>query len=132
MPATRDDNSKASKPESRSVEMFSMNQAVAVSGTLCSPPNRIPAALLHLQAPVDARWRNDGCIACAVPEDIHQSGLLRFPRLWPDHASTTKHLRPLNSSPGARRLAHAALWRGALPPVTSRITGSVTPFEGNV
>ena len=72
---------------------------VAVFGILRFPPERMPEVRPHLEALVEATYRNDGCIAYDVGEDPFDPGLVRFSELWPDHDSLARHLQAPHIEP---------------------------------
>lgn len=53
----------------------------------------------HLRKLVEATYRNDGCIAYDVAEDLFDSGLIRFSELWPDRESLARHLKAPHIEP---------------------------------
>ena len=53
----------------------------------------------HLRKLVDATYRNDGCIAYDVAEDLFEPGLTRFSELWPDRESLARHLKAPHIEP---------------------------------
>jgi quinol monooxygenase YgiN len=53
----------------------------------------------HLRTLVEATYRNDGCIAYDVAEDISDPGLVRFSELWPDHETLARHLEAPHIEP---------------------------------
>jgi quinol monooxygenase YgiN len=84
-----------------------MKPTVAVFGTLRFPPEKMVELRPHLRRLVEATYRNDGCIAYDVAEDLFDSGLIRFSELWPDRASLERHLKAPHLGPWrdvARRL----------------------------
>jgi quinol monooxygenase YgiN len=76
-----------------------MTPKVAVFGTLRFPVGKIAELRPHLKQLVDATYRNDGCIAYDVAEDLFDPGLIRFSELWPDHESLQRHLRAPHLEP---------------------------------
>jgi quinol monooxygenase YgiN len=76
-----------------------MPNTVAVFGILRFPPERMAEVRPHLKTLVDATYRNDGCIAYDVAEDIFDPGLIRFSELWPDHDSLARHLKAPHIEP---------------------------------
>ena len=76
-----------------------MKPAVAVFGILRFPPERLTQVRPHLQALVEATYKNDGCIAYDVAEDLFDPGLIRFSELWPDHQSLERHLKAPHIEP---------------------------------
>ena len=69
-----------------------MQRTVAVFGILRFPPERMPEVRPHLRTLIESTYKNDGCIAYDVAEDLFDPGLLRFSELWPDHATLERHL----------------------------------------
>ena len=82
---------------------------VAVLGTFRFPPDRIPEVLAPLKALVDATYKNDGCIAYDVAEDLYDKGLIRMSELWPDHESLQKHLQAPHIEPWRRAVSELGL-----------------------
>ena len=80
-----------------------MPPAVAVFGTLRFPPDKVQDVLPHLKALVEETYRNDGCIAYDVAEDLFDRGLIRFSEIWPNADLLAAH-------PAA---PHIAPWRDA-------------------
>ena len=76
-----------------------MPPAVAVFGTLRFPPDKVQDVLPHLKALVEETYRNDGCIAYDVAEDLFDRGLIRFSELWPSHEALAKHLQAPHIEP---------------------------------
>ena len=76
-----------------------MHATVAVLGALRFPPERMSEIRPHLRALVEATYRNDGCIAYDVGEDLFDPGLIRFSELWPDHDSLQRHLQAPHIEP---------------------------------
>ena len=71
----------------------------AVFGTLRFPPDKVQDVLPHLKALVEETYRNDGCIAYDVAEDLFDRGLIRFSELWPSHEALAKHLQAPHIEP---------------------------------
>lgn len=76
-----------------------MQPTVAVFGILRFPPERMPEVRPHLRKLVEATYRNDGCIAYNVAEDLSDPGLVRFSELWPDRESLARHLNAPHIEP---------------------------------
>lgn len=76
-----------------------MQPTVAVFGILRFPPERMPEVRPHLRKLVEATYRNDGCIAYDVAEDLLDPGLVRFSELWPDRESLARHLNAPHIEP---------------------------------
>lgn len=76
-----------------------MQPTVAVFGILRFPPERMPEVRPHLRKLVEATYRNDGCIAYDVAEDLSDPGLVRFSELWPDRESLARHLNAPHIEP---------------------------------
>jgi quinol monooxygenase YgiN len=76
-----------------------MKPTVAVFGILRFPPDRMAEVRPHLKVLVDTTYRNDGCIAYDVAEDLFEPGLVRFSELWPDHQSLDRHLKASHIEP---------------------------------
>lgn len=72
---------------------------VAVFGFLRFPPERLEEVRPHLQRLVEATYRNDGCLAYDVAEDLLDPGLIRFSELWPDHTTLARHLQAPHIDP---------------------------------
>lgn len=86
-----------------------MTPTVAVLGTFRFPPDRIPDVLPRLKALVDATYKNDGCMAYDVAEDLFDKGLIRMSELWPDHDSLRKHLAAPHIEPWRQAVAELGL-----------------------
>jgi len=76
-----------------------MEARVAVFGILRFPPEKITEVKKDLQLLIDSTYREDGCIAYDVAEDVSDPGLLRFSELWPDHESLSRHLKAPHIGP---------------------------------
>ena len=82
---------------------------VAVLGTFRFPADKITEVLPHLKALVDATYKNDGCIAYDVGEDLYDKGLIRMSELWPDHESLEKHLQAPHIEPWRKAVVELGL-----------------------
>lgn len=72
---------------------------VVVLGFLRFSPDKMQDVRPHLKNLVDETYKNDGCIAYDVAEDLFDAGLIRFSELWPDAQMLSAHLKAAHIEP---------------------------------
>ncbi len=74
-----------------------------ITGTICIPPENLPAAKPVMEQMVQASRAEDGCLHYAYAQDLFDPALIHVSELWRDQTALDAHFAS----------AHLAEWRAS-------------------